>query len=123
MMISGAVSGLAGAMMFLVQGKNLKPVNVIIPEGFTGIAISLLGLSSPFGVLIAGLFYGSLQQGGFYMQLYDFKPEIIDIIIAVIIYASALALFLQKFVIRRLKSKEMQIERTEDLANIEGGEE
>jgi simple sugar transport system permease protein len=122
MMISGAVSGLAGAMMFLVQGKHLKPENILLQEGFTGIAISLLGLSSPIGVLLAGLFYGSLNRGGFNMQLYDFKPEIIDIIIAVIIYASALALFLQTFVIRRLKSKEMSIQRQEELAEIEGGE-
>lgn len=121
MMISGAVSGLAGAMMFLVNGKNLKPVNILIPEGFTGIAISLLGLSSPFGVLLAGLFYGSLSRGGYNMQLYDFKPEIIDIIIAVIIYASALALFLQTFVIKRLKSREMSLEQTEEPTETEGG--
>jgi simple sugar transport system permease protein len=111
MMISGAVAGIAGAMMFLVIGKHLKPENILLQEGFTGIAISLLGLSNPIGVLLAGLFYGSLQQGGYYMQLYDFKPEIIDIIIAVIIYASALALFLQQFVIRRLKSREMSIDQ------------
>jgi simple sugar transport system permease protein len=111
MMISGAVAGIAGAMMFLGIGKHLKPENILLQEGFTGIAISLLGLSNPIGVLLAGLFYGSLQQGGYYMQLYDFKPEIIDIIIAVIIYASALALFLQQFVIRRLKSREMSIDQ------------
>lgn len=110
MVISGAVAGLAGGLMYLVDGKYLQPLNVLIPEGFTGIAISLLGLSSPFGVLLAGLFYGSLKQGGFYLQLFSFTPEIIDIIIAVIIYASALGLFLQKFVIRAMKKREMQLE-------------
>jgi simple sugar transport system permease protein len=123
MIISGMVSGLAGAMLFLVQGKHLKPINELLPQGFTGIAISLLGLSSPFGVLLAGTFYGSLQQGGYLLQLYDFKPEIIDIIIAVIIYASALALFLQKFVIRALKSKEMALDATEQILVNEGGDE
>ncbi len=108
MVISGAVAGLAGGLMFLVSGKFLQPVDMLIPEGFTGIAISLLGLSSPFGVLLAGLFYGSLQQGGYYLQLLEFTPEIIDIIIAVIIYASALGLFLQKFVLRAMKAREMQ---------------
>ena len=118
MVISGAISGLAGAMMFLVNGKHLKPDAILLPEGFTGIAISLLGLSSPIGVLLAGVFYGSLQQGGYYMQLQDFKPEIIDIIIAVIIYASALGLFLQSFVIKALKSREMKVELAK---NQEGG--
>ncbi len=105
MMIAGAVSGLAGAMMFLVAGVHLKPDAVLIAQGFTGIAISLLGLSSPIGVLLAGLFYGSLQQGGYYLQLLNFNPEIIDIIIAVIIYTSALGLFLQKFVLIILRKK------------------
>lgn len=106
MMISGAVAGLAGAMMYLVSGKNMSTDALLIPEGFTGIAISLLGLSSPIGVLIAGLFYGSLIQGGYYVQLLQFKPEIIDTIIAVIIYFSALSLFLQKYIFKALKKRE-----------------
>ncbi len=121
MVISGAIAGLAGGLMFLVDGKFLQPLNALIPEGFTGIAISLLGLSSPFGVLLAGLFYGSLKQGGFYLQLYSFTPEIIDIIIAVIIYASALGLFLQKFVIRAMKKREMQLENLPEEI-VEGSE-
>ena len=122
MVISGAVAGLAGGLMFLVHGKYLQPLNVLIPEGFTGIAISLLGLSSPFGVLLAGLFYGSLQQGGYYLQLLEFTPEIIDIIIAVIIYASALGLFLQKFVLRAMKAREMQAAQN-NLNVVEGSDE
>ncbi len=123
MIISGSVAGLAGALTFLVDGKHLKPINSILSEGFTGIAISLLGLSSPFGVLLAGIFYGSLQQGGYLLQLYDFNPEIIDIIIAVIIYASALALFLQKFVIKALKRREMVLDKKPQELITEGGDE
>ncbi len=129
MIISGAVAGLAGGLMYLVAGKYLQPINMLIPEGFTGIAISLLGLSSPFGVLLAGLFYGSLQQGGYYLQLLSFTPEIIDIIIAVIIYASALGLFLQKYVIRTMKKREMLVEQgllddaNEKKDNVEGSDE
>ena len=121
MIISGAIAGLAGAMMFLVLGKNMAPVDELLVEGFTGIAISLLGLSSPFGVLLAGLFYSSLQQGGFFLQLYNYTPEIVDIIIAVIIYASALGLFLQKFVIKRFRKIETKNEPLSDDA-VEGSE-
>lgn len=120
MVISGAISGLAGAMIFLVLGKNMAPVDELLMEGFTGIAISLLGLSSPFGVLFAGVFYSSLQQGGFYLQLYSYTPEIVDIIIAVIIYASALGLFLQKFVIKRFKKIEAKEPLPEDV--VEGSD-
>ncbi|MFP4077865.1 MAG: ABC transporter permease [Candidatus Izemoplasmataceae bacterium] len=98
MTIAGSLAGLAGAIMFLVGGKNMEPVNTLLQEGFTGIAIALLGLSSPIGVFFAGIFYGSIEQGGYYLQIYDFEPQIIDIIIAVIIYFAALALFFQRFV-------------------------
>lgn len=118
MIISGAIAGLAGAMIFLVNGKTMATVDELLVEGFTGIAISLLGLSSPFGVLLAGIFYSSLQQGGFYLQLYSYTPEIVDIIIAVIIYASALGLFLQKFVIKRFK----KIENRKDKLLVEDTE-
>lgn len=123
MMIAGAVAGLAGALMYLVSGTHLKPDAVLIPQGFTGIAISLLGLSAPIGVLMAGLFYGSLQQGGYYLQLLDFNPEIIDIIISVIIYTSALGLFLQKFVLIILRKKKDTFEDEEPqlAAEIETG--
>ncbi len=113
MTISGAIAGSAGAIMFLVAGKHLEPVNHLMPEGFTGIAIALLGLSAPIGVFLAGIFYGALEQGGYYMQLYDFMPEIIDIIIAVIIYFAALSLFLRKFVANYLRKhikKEVQLQ-------------
>jgi simple sugar transport system permease protein len=123
--IAGAVAGIAGAMIYLSPGKFMKPENVLLMEGFTGIAIALLGLSSPFGVLLAGLFFSSLQRGGLYMQLTGFTPEIIDIILAVIIYASALGLFLQKFVkalFGGLKFEDPQEPKVEDQVSERGDE-
>ncbi|MFN2311336.1 MAG: ABC transporter permease [Spirochaetia bacterium] len=105
MTISGALAGIAGAIMFLVAGRHLEPVNQLMQEGFTGIAIALLGLSAPVGVFLAGLFYGALEQGGYYLQLFDFMPEIIDIIIAVIIYFSAFSLFIQAYVAEYLRRR------------------
>jgi simple sugar transport system permease protein len=95
----------------------MEPVNVLLQEGFTGIAIALLGLSAPIGVFLAGIFYGSLQQGGYYLQTFDFEPQIIDIIIAVIIYFSALSLFMQRFVADFISK---QIEK--DVDSVEGDE-
>jgi len=110
MIISGAVAGIAGALIYLVQGKNMKPENILLQEGFTGIAISLLGLNAPIGVLIAGIFYGSLYQGGYYLQTLSFNDTLIDIIIGVVIYASALSLVIQAvikhFINKRNKRKE-----------------
>ncbi len=111
MMIAGAIAGIAGAIMFLVPRRRMPTEHVLFEEGFTGIAIALLGLSAPIGVFVAGIFYGSLIQGGTYLQLYDFRPEIIDITVAVIIYFSALSLFLQSLIRAFLKKRiEKEIE-------------
>ena len=89
--------------MYLIPGRFIAIDATLISEGFTGIAISLLGLSSPIGVLFTGLFYGALEMGGFFLQITtNFVPQIIEIIIAVIIYFSAFALFFQKWVAQRI---------------------
>jgi len=111
MTISGAIAGLAGAILFLVPGKFMTIENSLLQEGFTGIAVSLLGLSSPYGVLLAGLFYGSLEIGGFYLQVTtNFVPEIIEIIIASVIYISALSLYFESVIMRRNKKRKDLLE-------------
>jgi simple sugar transport system permease protein len=113
MTISGAIAGIAGAVMYLVPGRLMTIESSLLQEGFTGIAISLLGLSAPIGVFFAGLFYGALEMGGFYLQVTTrFVPQIIEIIIAVIIYFSALALFFQKYV-KYFAAKKAKIEAVE----------
>ena len=76
---------------------------------FMGIPIALLGLSHPIGILIAGLFIAHITVGGFYMQIYDFTPEIIEMIISSIIYFSAFALLFKSivgFISKKLIKKE-----------------
>lgn len=98
MMIAGALAGLAGGLLYLAgSGKHIEVVDVLASEGFTGISVALLGLSSPFGILLAGLFIAYITAGGFYLQLFEFSTEIIDIIVAVIIYFSAFALIIKTF--------------------------
>ena len=77
---------------------------VLASEGFTGISVALLGLSHPIGVLFSGLFIAYLTAGGFYLQLFEFSTEIIDIIVAVIIYFSAFALIV-KTILTRMNHK------------------
>jgi len=102
MVIAGALAGLGGGLLYLAgTGKYIKVVDILAAEGFTGIPVALLGLSNPIGILFAGLFIGYITVGGDIMQLYDFAPEIIDIIVAVIIYFSAFALIFKGFIQRR----------------------
>jgi simple sugar transport system permease protein len=106
MAIAGALAGLAGGLLYLAgSGKHIEVVDVLASEGFTGISVALLGLSNPFGILLAGLFIAYITAGGFYLQLFEFSTEIIDIIVAVIIYFSAFALIIKTFIERYNKRK------------------
>lgn len=105
MTIAGGLAGIGGALLYLANsGRYLQVLDVIASEGFTGISVALLGLSNPVGVLFAGLFIGHITVGGYNMQLFDFVPEIIDMIIAAIIYCGALSLIF-KMLLRKLLAK------------------
>lgn len=96
MAIAGALAGVSGGIVYLAaSGRHIEVVDVLAAEGFAGISVALLGLSNPIGILFSALFIAYITVGGFYLQLYDFVPEIIDIIIAVIIYFSAFSLIIQ----------------------------
>lgn len=112
MVISGALAGLGGAFAILapstISGSSMtyEPINIIAANGFNGIAVALLGASNPLGIIFSATFISHLQRGGTAVSgLYGFKPEIIDIVIAVIIYFSAFAMVMRealaKFINRR----------------------
>ena len=128
MVIAGAIAGLAGACLYLAgTGKHIEIVDVIADEGFTGISVALLGLCHPIGVLFAGIFIAYLTAGGFYLQLFEFSVEIIDIIVAIIIYFSAFALMVKLLLGKLEKKKGMadQVNKTppNDPKQEKGGEE
>ncbi len=121
MMIAGALSGLAGAIVMLSgTGAHIKIVDVVAGEGFTGISVALLGLSHPFGILASAIFIAYLTAGGFYLQLFEFSTEIIDIIVAVIIYFSAFSLIV-KILISKFKQKKNENAAIAVNANAESG--
>ena len=107
MVISGVLAGLGGGLLYLAgSGKHIEIVDMLADEGFTGISIALLGLNKPFGILAAALFIAYVSYGGFYLQMYEYSTEVIDIIIAVIIYFSAFALIVKNVIERRKAKKE-----------------
>ena len=96
MMISGALAGIGGGLLYLSgSGKYIKVIDIIASEGFDGMSVALLGLSNPVGILIAGLFIAYIQVGGFNLQLLNYDQEIINIITAAIIYFSGFVLVFQ----------------------------
>ena len=68
MLISGAISGLGGAIVAVGTVKQLSP-GVAGSVGFTAIAIALVGGTRPSGVVATALVFGLLQHGGSLMQV------------------------------------------------------
>ena len=68
MLISGAISGLGGAITAVGTIKQLSP-GIAGSVGFTAIAIALVGGTRPSGVVATALVFGLLQHGGSLMQV------------------------------------------------------
>ena len=98
MVIAGALLYLSGA-----NGRHIRVVDVLAMEGFNGIPVALLGLSNPIGIIFSAIFISYITQGGNYLQTLDFVPEIIDIIIACIIYFSAFSLAFRSIIPRIIR--------------------
>ena len=106
MAISGFFAGVGGALTYLAgTGKTLAIVETLAPEGFNGIPVALLGFSNPLGVVASSLFISYINVGGNYMQSCNIAVEIIDIIIASIIYFSSFALVIKQIMNKRRSRK------------------
>lgn len=109
MVIAGGMAGLGGAFAILapstIIGSSMtyEPINVLAANGFNGIAVALLGNSSPIGIIFSSIFISHIQRGGTLAALFGYKPEIIDVVIAVIIYFSAFAMLMQTTLAKYLK--------------------
>jgi len=105
MVIAGALAGLGGGLLYLsgASGRHIKAVDVLAAEGFNGIPVALLGLSNPIGIIFSAIFISYITLGGNYLQTLNFVPEIIDVIIACVIYFSAFALLFRNILPRLLK--------------------
>jgi len=88
MFISGSLAGLAGAVQ--IMGVSLHVSKLAITEnfGFNGIAVALIGNSSPIGVFFSAFLFGGLQYGGTKMK--GVPTEVVNIVIGSIIFMIAM---------------------------------
>ena len=120
MVIAGALSGLGGALIALAgAGRGVTVVDTLANEGFNGIPVALLGLYNPIGILFSGILIAYLTQSGFLLQRLNFAPEIIEIIVSIIIYFSALALLLKGVIQVFIRDKD--VPREEEPVSDQGG--
>ena len=108
MLISGAISGLGGALVAVGTVKQLSP-GIAGSVGFTAIAIALVGGTRPSGVVATALVFGLLQHGGSLMQVETSIPIqmllIIQALVIAFIAAPDLTLGILKNPFRRRQAK------------------
>lgn len=128
MVIAGGLAGLGGAFAILapsaIAGSSMtyEPISIIAANGFNGIAVALLGASNPIGIIFSSIFISHIQRGGSLANLVGFKPEIIDVVIAVIIYFSAFAMIMKSGLTKFIKTRLLKKTRTNSI-NVETAKE
>ncbi|OIJ12319.1 branched-chain amino acid ABC transporter permease [Anaerobacillus arseniciselenatis] len=106
MVISGAFAGVAGAMEGLGTFGYMSILSGFTGTGFDGIAVALLGANTSIGVFLAAGLFGALKIGAPNMQAAaGIPPELVDIVIALIIFFVASS-YLIRIVINRLQKEE-----------------
>ena len=111
LMISGFFAGVGGALTYLCGTGKTLPITETLPnEGWNGIPVALLGFSNPIGCIFAALFIGYMNVGGNYMQSLNIAIEVIDIIVAVIIYFASFTLFIKALLERYQRNKKRKAE-------------
>ncbi|MDK2866945.1 MAG: ral nucleoside transport system permease protein [Clostridiales bacterium] len=85
MVISGALAGLAGAVMITGLTYKVDMASGMPGYGFDGIAVALVGKNHPIGILASAFLFGILKNGERKMQIAGIPKEVIGIIQSIII--------------------------------------
>ncbi|MFC4023090.1 ABC transporter permease [Oceanobacillus longus] len=105
MVIAGTFAGLAGAMEGLGTYGTISVMSGFPNMGFDGIAVALLGANTALGVVLAAFLFGALKEGAGEMPTGAGVPtELVDIIIALIIFFVASS-YIIRWVLLRFKKE------------------
>ena len=102
--ISGALAGLAGALQLMGMGNRISVFTSQEGFGFAGIVVALIGCSNPFGVFVAGLFYGALIYGGSKLNLVGAPTQLINVIVGTVVLFIAISVIFERL-FQSLKKK------------------
>lgn len=107
MLLSGALAGLAGVMEGLGQFQAIFLMKGVAPSiGWDGIAVSLLALGHPIGIIFSSLLFGIFESGRAQMSLMTNVPfELVNVITAVIIFFVG-ANYMMRFLLDKFNKKE-----------------
>ena len=110
MVISGGLAGLAGVVDGLGTYQNVFVQTGVPNVGFDGMAVALLGGGSYLGLLGGALLFSILKIGGLGMPIFVGVPtELVDIIIAVIIFFVGIKYVIQLLLTRLTKKQSKKL--------------
>ncbi|QJR44234.1 ABC transporter permease [Mycoplasma miroungirhinis] len=95
--ISGALSGLAGFIYYIILQSKMVDLTIPLNIGFDTIAISLLALNAPIGIIFTSLFYAVLKNGQTSLFLIDLNGESMYMVTGLIIFMAALSIMFNSF--------------------------
>jgi ABC-type uncharacterized transport system permease subunit len=111
MLLAGGLAGLSAAAVTLGTNTQLT-FNSYGTYGSDGITVALLGRARPFGVVLAGLLFGALQQGGTYVEaatLGQVPADIVEVLEGLIVlFVAAPALIRVVFRLRATSGTGME---------------
>ena len=108
MALAGAMAGAAGSLYGLSGNTEFfwTTYQTLPAVGFTGIAVALLAVNNPIGVIFSGIFMSLLNMNGLQLtNLTAYNEYITDVIIAVIVYLSAFSLIIRTWLGKRKRRK------------------
>jgi len=115
MFIAGGLAGLAGGVNYLVGSSRHIALEHVIPvEGFNGIPVALLANSHPIGIIFSSMFIGYLRVNSQTIQTLGYVPEVVDMVIAIILYTSALSVMFKKISDKYRRKSELKTEEVKE---------
>lgn len=118
MMISGAMSGLAGAIITLGTFGYGRQLGASEGYGFDGIAVALVGGCNSIGIMLAGLLFGALKVAQPAMQALQIPKDIATIISACIILFVSMQFGIMDFVYKFTD----KFKKKDEVVSQDGGE-
>ncbi|MBI9103833.1 MAG: ABC transporter permease [Spirochaetales bacterium] len=103
MAMSGALGGLAGAVEIL--GVHYRLFAAFSPGyGFDAIAVALLGLVNPIGIIASSFLFGVLRSGSVFMQaMYGVNKDMVSVITGIIVFFMGMSIPIGILIRNRLK--------------------
>ncbi|WP_024653370.1 ABC transporter permease [Borrelia persica] len=97
MFLSGALSGLAGAIQVMGVNKVIFKLSYMEGTGLNGIAVALIGNSSPIGIIFSSILFSVLIYGSSRVQsLMGLSSSIVSLMIGIVVIVISASNFLRK---------------------------